>query len=100
MCHTHLMLHLQGKKTGNIITFKQFEEGNVLSETQNLLSEACDDTESDNKSDENSTMPPLISEEEMDAMSSDDDSDDEPMSTEMLEDIRDSSQSHTSVILR
>ena len=44
------------EKTGNIITFTQFEEGNVLSETQNLLAEACDDTESNNKSDENSTM--------------------------------------------
>ena len=34
-------------------------------------------------------MPPLISEEEMDAMGSGDESDDEPMSTEMLEDICD-----------
>ena len=57
------------EKTGNIITFTQFEEGILISETQNLLSETCDDTESSNKSDDNSTMPPLTSEEEMDAMS-------------------------------
>ena len=42
-------------------------------------------------------MPPLLSEEEMDAMDSGDDSDDEPMSTEMLEDILDGSQYHPSV---
>ena len=42
-------------------------------------------------------MPPLLSEEEMDAMDYDDESDDEPMSTEILEDIRDGSQSHQNV---
>ena len=42
-------------------------------------------------------MPPLISEEEMDAMSSGDGYDDEPMSMEMLEDIQDSRKSHLSV---
>ena len=31
-------------KTGNIITFAQFEEGNSLSETHNLLSKNCDNT--------------------------------------------------------
>ena len=45
LCHTHLMIHLQEKITGNIITFTQFEEGKVLSET-------CDNTESGNKSDD------------------------------------------------
>ena len=49
-------------KTDNIITFSQFEEGDLLSETQNLLSETLDNVESGNKSDEYSTMPPLISE--------------------------------------
>ena len=44
------------KKTGNIITFAQFEEGNLLSETR-------DYTESGEKYDDNSTMPPLIREE-------------------------------------
>ena len=43
-------------KNGDLITFTQFKEGNLLSETQNLLSETCDDTESGNRSDDNSTM--------------------------------------------
>ena len=43
--------------------FAQFEEENLLSETR-------DDAESGEKSDENSVMPLLISEEEMDAMDS------------------------------
>ena len=42
-------------------------------------------------------MPPLLSEEEMDAMDSVDDSDGKRMSTEMLEYIRDRSQSHPKV---
>ena len=41
------------EKTGNIITFTQFEEGG-------LLSENCDDAESGDKSDDDSIMPPLI----------------------------------------
>ena len=69
------------EQTGNIITFTQFEEGNLLSETR-------EDTEindkSSDKSDDDSIMPPLLSEEEIDAMDSGDDSDDEPMSTDML----------------
>ena len=43
-------------KTGDIITFVQFEEGNLLSET-------CNDTESGDEYDDDSIMPPLISEE-------------------------------------
>ena len=42
-------------------------------------------------------MSPLIREEEMDMMDLGDKYEDGPMSTEMLEDIRDGSQSHTSV---
>ena len=42
-------------------------------------------------------MPPLTSEEEMDAISSRDDSDAEPISMEMLENISDVSQSHLSI---
>ena len=42
-------------------------------------------------------MPPLISEEEMDVMDSGDESEDDAISTEMLEDIPDISQSHLSV---
>ena len=42
-------------------------------------------------------MPPLLSEEEVDAMDSCDESDNGPMYTEMLEDIYDRSQSHASI---
>ena len=42
-------------------------------------------------------MLSLISEEEMDVMDSGDESDNDPMSTKMLEYIRDGSQSHTNV---
>ena len=42
-------------------------------------------------------MLPLLSEEEMDAMDSDDESDDKPIYTEMLEDIRDRIQSFPKV---
>ena len=42
-------------------------------------------------------MPPLLIEEEIDAMDSGDKSDDDPMSTEMLENICDGIQSHPNV---
>ena len=42
-------------------------------------------------------MLPLLSEEEMDAMDSGDESDYDLISTDMLEDIRDGSQSHPNV---
>ena len=42
-------------------------------------------------------MPPLLSEEKMDAMDSGDESDHEPMSMKILEDIRDGSQSHLNI---
>ena len=77
--------------------FTQFEEGNLLSETRKVAE--IDDKSSD-KSDNNSIMSPLISREDMDATDSDDDSDDEPMSRNMLEDIRDRSQSHTNITRR
>ena len=57
------------KKDDNIITCTQFEEGNLLSETR-------DDTEIGNNYYENSTMPKLISKEEMDATGSSNESDD------------------------
>ena len=78
------------EKTGYITTFTQFEEGNLLSNTR-------DDTEIGNRYDDDSTLPPLISEEEMDSMSSGNEPDAEPMSTDMLEDIRNSSQYHPSI---
>ena len=42
-------------------------------------------------------MPPLLSEEEMDAMDSRYESDDKPMSTDMLEDIHDGIQYHPNI---
>ena len=78
------------EQTGNIVTFAHFEERDLLSETRN-------DTESGDKSDNDSIMPPLISEEDMDAMNSGDESDHEPIYTEMLEDIIDGSQSHPNI---
>ena len=42
-------------------------------------------------------MTPLLSKEEMDAMNSGNESYDDTMSTEMLEDISDGSQSHPNV---
>ena len=53
--YTHCATSLR-EQTGDIITFTQFEEGNLLSET-------CNNAESDDKSDDNSIMPPLLSEE-------------------------------------
>ena len=75
------------KKTGYIITSTQFEQGD-------LFSEIYGDTEIGNKYDDDSTIPPLIIEEKIDAMSSVNESDSEPMSMNMLEDIRDGSQYH------
>ena len=89
MSYIHCAKSLR-EQTGDIITFSQFEQGNLLSET-------FDDTEISEKSDENPIMTPLISKEEIDAMDSGDDYDDEPMSMEMLEDICDSSKSHPRV---
>ena len=64
-------------KNGNIILFSQLKEGG-------LLSQSSDNAESADKSDDDSTMAPWISEEEMDLMNSGDESDAEPMSKEML----------------
>ena len=85
------------RKTGNTIMSAQFEEGDLLSETQNLLSEIGENTERSNQYDEDSTMAPLTSESEMDVMSSVDEYDAEPMSTEILENICDVSQYHPSI---
>ena len=77
-------------KTGYIIIFTLFEEGGLLSKTRN-------DAESGDKSDDDSTMPPLLSEGEMDAMDSSDESDYDPISKGRLEDILDISQYHPNV---
>ena len=87
--YTPCATSLRGK-TGDIITFAHFEEGDLSSETRN-------DAESGDKYDDDSTIPPLLSKEEIDVMDSGDDSDDDPISKEMLENIRDGSQSHSNV---
>ena len=66
------------KQTSNIITFTQFEEGGLLSETS-------DDAEIGDKSDDDSIMPPLISKETLYTMDSCNESEDEPMSRVMSE---------------
>ena len=71
-------------ETGNIIMFAQFEEVNILTKTRNNA-ESCDD---------DSIMPPLLSKWDMDAMTYGDESDHDLISTDILEDIRDISQSH------
>ena len=50
---------------GNIITFAQFEEGDLLSETRY-------NAERDDKSDDDSIMPPLLSKEDIDVVDSSD----------------------------
>ena len=70
------------EQTGDIITFAQFEEGNIWTKTRN-------DSESGDKSDNESIM---MSEQEKDTINSGDDSDHDLISTEMLEDIRNGNQ--------
>ena len=75
------------EQTGDIITFTQFEEGNILTETRS-------DAESSDKPDNKSIM---MRKEYMDAMNSGDESNHDIISTEMLEDIHDGSQTHPNV---
>ena len=75
------------RKTGNIITFAQFEEGNILTEIRN-------DAESGDESNNKSIM---MSEQDMENLDSNEKSDQDIISTEMLEDIRDGSQTHPNV---
>ena len=82
-----------GKKTGDIITFAQFEE-------RNILTKACNDAESGDEFNDNSIMPPLMSKEEIYAMDSVDGADHDNISIDMLENICDRSQSHPNIDLR
>ena len=75
------------EKTGDVITFTKFEEGNILTKNRN-------DTESGDESYNESIM---MSEHDMDAINSGDESDHDLIYTEMLEDIRDGSQIHPNV---
>ena len=63
------------EQTGDIITFTQFEEGDIWTETRN-------DAESGDESDNESIM---MSDQDMDAMNSADESDHDIISSEMLE---------------
>ena len=75
------------EKTGDIITFTQFEEVNILTKTRNDA-ESCD--ESNNES-------IMMSKQDMDAMNSGDESDHDLISTEMLENIHGGNQTHPNV---
>ena len=75
------------EQTGDVITFAQFEEGSILTET-------CNDAESGDESDNESIM---TSEQDMENLDSNETLDHYIISTEMLEDIRDVSQTHPDV---
>ena len=75
------------EQTGDVITFAQFEERDLLTETRN-------DTESGDESDSESIM---MSEQDMENLDSNEKSDHDLISTEILEDIRDGSQTHPTV---
>ena len=75
------------EQNGDVITLAQFEEGNILTETRN---DAKIGDESDNKS-------IMMSEQDMENINSGDESDHDLISTEMLEDISDGSQTHPNV---
>ena len=62
------------EQTGNITTFTQFEEGDIW--TKN-----CNYAESSEEYDDNSIMPSLLSEEEMDDMDYGDESEHDIIST-------------------
>ena len=63
----------------------------------NILTETCNDAESCDKYDNESV---IMSKEVMDAINSGDESYHDIISTEMLEDIRDGSQTHPNVNIR
>ena len=75
------------EQTGNVITFAQFEEGIKLTETRN-------DTESGDKSDNESIM---MIKQDMENLDSNENEVHDLISTEMLEDIHDGSQTHLKV---
>ena len=72
------------EQTGDVITFTQFEEGNLLTETRN-------DTESSDESDSESTM---MSEQDMENLEEKETFDDDLISTETSHEIRDGNQTH------
>ena len=75
------------EQTGDVITFAQFEEGNLSTETRN-------DTESGDKSDREWIM---MSEQDMENLDEKEKSNDDHISTETLHDIRDGNQIHLKI---
>ena len=75
------------EQTGDVITFTQFEEGDLLTETRN-------DTESSDKSDSESVM---MSEKDMENLDEKEKFDDDHISTETLHDIRDGNHTHPTI---
>ena len=75
------------ENNGNVISFTQFEEGNLISETRN-------DTESGDESDSESIM---MSEKDMEIFDKTEQFDDDLISTETLHDIRDRNQTHPNI---
>ena len=75
------------EQTSNVITFAQFEEVNLITETRN-------DTESDDESDSESIM---MSEKDMENIDEIEKFDNNLISTETLHDIRDGNQTHPSI---
>ena len=75
------------EQTGDVITFAQFEEGNIITETRN-------DAESGDESDDESIM---MSKQDMENRDSNEQSDHDLISTEMLPIICDGSQTHPNV---
>ena len=74
------------EQTGDVITFTQFEEGNLITETRN-------NTESGDESNSESIM---TSEKDMENLDEKERFDDDLISTETLHDIRDRNQTHPS----
>ena len=75
------------EQTGDVITFAQFEEGRILTET-------CNDAESGDESNSESLM---MNEQDMENIDSNENSDRDLISTEMLEDISDGSQTYPTI---
>ena len=75
------------EQTGDVITFAQFEEGNLLTETRN-------NTESGDESDSESVM---MSEQDMENIDEKEKFDDDLISTETLHDIRGGNQTHPNI---
>ena len=75
------------EKTGDVITFAQFEEGNLLTETRN-------DIESGDESDIESIM---MSEQDMENINEKEKFDDDLIGTETIHDIRGGNQTHQKI---